>query len=95
MHLTDYLAPHKDGIAADRFASLAEDTFQEGVSILQQALAIYKAVELDDPVVLQKDMDRLKRQRASINDNNPGRPGHRHANRIVPASHRARVTTAK
>jgi hypothetical protein len=75
VHLTDYLAAHKDGIAADRFASLAEDTFQEGVNILQQALAIYKAVELADAEVLQKDLARLKRQRANIDDKNPAARG--------------------
>jgi hypothetical protein len=64
--LTDYLSSHKEGIAADRFGVLAEDTFQEGVSILQQALAIYKAIEVTDIAVLQKDLDRLKRQRASL-----------------------------
>jgi len=74
-HLTDYLATHKDGIAADRFASLAEDTFQEGVNILQQALSIYKAVELADAEVLQKDLDRLNRQRANIDDKNPAARG--------------------
>jgi hypothetical protein len=71
VHLTEYLASHKDGIAADRFTSLAEDTFQEGVSILQQALAIYKAVEVNDLSVLQKDMDRLKRQRSQLDPKSP------------------------
>ena len=64
--LTDYLNSHKEGIAADRFGVLAEDTFQEGVSILQKALAIYQAIEATDSGVLQKDLDRLKRQRASL-----------------------------
>jgi hypothetical protein len=71
VHLTDYLASHKEGIAADRFSILAEDTFQEGVSILQQALAIYKAVEVNDLSVLQKELDRLKRQRAALDPKSP------------------------
>lgn len=71
LHLTDYLQSHKDGIGAERFASLAEDTFQEGMRILGQALAVYKAVEITDVAVLAKEVERWKKQLEGMDPKNP------------------------
>jgi hypothetical protein len=70
-HITDYLATHKDGISADRFMVLAEDTFQEGTRILGQALAIYSAVETLDVPTLQNEIENWKTRRSTMNDNLP------------------------
>lgn len=60
-NLATYLSG-KPGV--ERFRLLAEDTFKEGVRILQQAVAIYRAIKSIDIEVLKRELEswRLERQ---------------------------------
>jgi hypothetical protein len=70
-HLTSYLEAHKDVIAADRFMILAEDTLQEGMHILSQALEIFSSVEALNVQALQKEIESLKHTRTTVDAKNP------------------------
>ena len=70
-HITGYLESHKDGVSADRFLILAEDTFQEGMRILGQALEVYNAVEEMDLSKVEHELDNLKHTRQTVDDKHP------------------------
>ncbi|HEY9681186.1 MAG TPA: hypothetical protein V6C86_06375 [Oculatellaceae cyanobacterium] len=70
-HLTGYLESHKDSMSADRFLILAEDTLQEAIRILNQALEIYSSVEAMDVQELQNEIASLKHTRGTVDDKNP------------------------
>jgi len=70
-HLSEYFKGHKDGVSVERFQVLAGDTLQQGVSVLQQALAIFQAVESIDIVTLQREVYEWWEERAKLNDGSP------------------------
>jgi hypothetical protein len=70
-NLTAYLKTHKDGVSVERFQVLAEDTLQQGVSVLQQALAIFTAVQSIDVTTLQREIEGWRRQRTALTDGSP------------------------
>jgi hypothetical protein len=70
-NLTAYLKTHKDGASVERFQVLAEDTLQQGVSVLQQTLAIFTAVQSIDVTTLQKEIAGWRQQRTALTDGSP------------------------
>jgi hypothetical protein len=70
-HLTSYLESHKEGVGADRFLILAEDTLQEALKILAQALEVYASVEPMDVQQLQEEIEQLKHTRTTVDSKNP------------------------
>lgn len=56
--------------AVDRFRILAEDTLKEGVRILQQAVAVYRAVISIDVEVLKSEVESWRQERKGLADDN-------------------------
>lgn len=66
--LRDFLDAKKDeGVASvHSFSSLAEDTFKEGVKIIDKALHVYRATSTVDVRKLRRERDEFQRQLAKL-----------------------------
>lgn len=64
-NLSTYLAGRP---AVERFRLLAEDTFKEGVRILQQAVAVYRAIKSIDIEVLKSELESWRLERQPLDD---------------------------
>jgi|AGTN01.1.fsa_nt_gi hypothetical protein len=62
-NLTTYLKEQKKGDSLDRFRLLAEDTFRQGVRVLEQALDIFKALSTVNTKTLNKEIKDWKREK--------------------------------
>ena len=66
--LADYLEENKTGVASDRFRILAEDSCHQGVSVLEQALSIFKAMRSIDVDSLNRELFVLRQHLAALDE---------------------------
>lgn len=69
-NLTGYLKQQKSDAALERFRILAQDCFRQGISVLEKALDLFKALSTVNTKTLKKEIADWKREKELRNDDN-------------------------